>query len=182
MPQIAGGSPWPIIGQTALDALRVIDWAAETLGAGPGVLAGGISLGGDVALTLAGIDHRVSRMAAIAASPDWTSPGTRGFDHPDRLLPQGEADAYARWFYDHLDPAAHLDRYARGPAIAIECGQEDFHVPADGAFRFHDALARAYPAAVGRLRVTVHPGIDHLAAVRSDELHRRCLDWLRPAG
>jgi hypothetical protein len=31
---------WPIVGQTTLDALRVIDWALETLGGGPSVVAG----------------------------------------------------------------------------------------------------------------------------------------------
>jgi dienelactone hydrolase len=73
---------WPILGQTTLDALRVIDWAFDSLGAGPSVVAGGISLGGEAAVALAGIDHRVERVAAIVASPDWTSPGMHGFDDP----------------------------------------------------------------------------------------------------
>jgi hypothetical protein len=35
------------------------------------------------------------------------------------VLPQGQADAYARWFYDHLDPLTHLDAYARGPRLRV---------------------------------------------------------------
>lgn len=34
---------WPIIGQTALDTLRVIDWAVAALGTEPDVRMGGIS-------------------------------------------------------------------------------------------------------------------------------------------
>jgi hypothetical protein len=155
----------------------VIDWAGHALDAGKDVVAGGISLGGEAAVTVAGIDQRVTRVAAIAASPDWTSPGMHGFDDPAKPLPQGDADAYAQWFYDRLDPLTHLGGYARGPAIALEFGQEDFQVPADGALRFRAALAVAYPQAAERVRVTVHPGIGHLDGVRSPELQRRCLEW-----
>jgi DNA-binding MarR family transcriptional regulator len=145
----------------------VIDWAADALDAGTAVAAGGISLGGEAAVTVAGIDPRVTRVAAIGASPDWTSPGMHRFDDPGKLMAQGEPDLYARWLYDNLDPVTHLDRYARGPAMAFECGQDDVHVPADGALRFRNALAAAHPDAAGRVRVTVHPGIGHLDGVRS---------------
>lgn len=169
---------WPILGNTTLDALRVIDWAIDAFDAGPRVVAGGISLGGEAAVTLAGIDRRVERVAAIVASPDWTSPGMHRFDDPTQLLEQGDADAYAQWFYDQLDPLRHLDRYAHGPAIAFECGQDDFHVPAKGARRFQAALRAAHPAAAERIRITDHPGVGHLDAVRSEDLHRRALAWL----
>lgn len=168
---------WPILGQTTLDALRVIDWARGALDTGDPVAAGGISLGGEAAVTLAGIDPRVTRVAAIGAAPDWTSPGMHRFDDPGKLLSQGDPDAYAQWFYDHLDPMKHLGRYARGPAIAFECGSEDVHVPAQAALRFKDALAAGHPEAAGRVQVTVHPGIGHLDAVRNPGLHRRCLEW-----
>ena len=65
---------WPILGQTTLDALRVADWAAVEFGA-TDMAAGGVSMGGDIAVALAGIDQRISRVAAIAATPDWTRPG-----------------------------------------------------------------------------------------------------------
>jgi len=51
------GHMWPILGQTTLDSLRVIDWAMATLDTGPEVVAGGVSMGGDVAVALAGIDR-----------------------------------------------------------------------------------------------------------------------------
>jgi dienelactone hydrolase len=161
-----------------LDVLRVIDWARTEFNVIPRMIAGGISLGGEVAVTLAGLDRHVERVAAIGASPDRTSPGMHGFDNPAELLDQGQPDAYAQWFYDHLDPLTHIERYARRPAIAFECGQDDFHVRADGARRFHDALRSQYPGAAERVRITEHRGLGHLDAVRSPQLHQRCLAWL----
>jgi hypothetical protein len=72
-------------------------------------------MGGDVAIAVAGVDRRDGSVAAIVASADWTSPGMHGFEDPSRLLAQGEPDAYAQCFYEHLDPLMHLDAYAHGP-------------------------------------------------------------------
>jgi len=168
---------WPILGQTTLDALRVADWAAAEFGARD-VAAGGVSAGGDIAVALAGIDQRISRVAAIAATPDWTRPGMRDIGDPSRVLPQGEPHAYAQWFYDHLDPLSHLDHYARAPAIAFECGADGTHVPSAWALRFRDALAKAYPQAAAGVRVTVHPGTGHMESAQNPALFQSCLAWL----
>ena len=56
---------WPILGQTTLDMLRVIDWAVATLHIEPHISVGGLSMGGDIAVAAAGLDHRVERVAAI---------------------------------------------------------------------------------------------------------------------
>lgn len=61
-------------------------------------------MGGDVAVALAGIDHRVIRVAAIVATPDWTRPGMRDIRDPSRVLPQGDADHYAQWFFAASTP------------------------------------------------------------------------------
>jgi uncharacterized protein len=168
---------WPILGQTTLDSLRVIDWAMATLDVGTAVVAGGVSMGGDVAVALAGIDQRVSRVAAIVATPDWTRPGMRDLFEPSRVLPKGQADAYARWFYDQLDPLTHLHAYAHGPAITFECGADDTHVPPDGALRFQAALRQADPAVAERVRVTLHPGVGHLDGAQHPALAQNCLVW-----
>jgi pimeloyl-ACP methyl ester carboxylesterase len=157
---------WPILGQTTLDALRVLDH----FDAGD-VVAGGVSMGGDVAVALAGIDPSVTRVATIVSTPDWTRPGMRDLMDPSRDLPQGEPDDYARWFYDQLDPISHPDRYARGQAILFECGGDDRHVPADGALRFAEAVGDS-------VRVNVRPGAGHMDAM-TPEVLESCLDWLR---
>src|SRR5689334_23306534 len=53
---------WPILGQSTLDCLRVVDWALARLGATAPVVAGGVSMGGDIAVALAGVDERVTRV------------------------------------------------------------------------------------------------------------------------
>jgi dienelactone hydrolase len=168
---------WPILGQTTLDALRVADWAAAEFGA-TDMAAGGVSTGGDIAVALAGIDQRISRVAAIAATPDWSRPGMRDITDPSQVLPQGEPDAYAQWFYNQLDPLSHLSHYAHAPAIAFECGANDTHVGPEGALRFRDALATACPQAAACVRVTIHSGTGHLEAGQNPALFQNCLAWL----
>jgi dienelactone hydrolase len=170
---------WPILGQTTLDSVRVIDWAVTELEAGSQVVAGGVSMGGDVAVALGGVDLRVTRVAAIVATPDWTRPGMHEIADSSTLLPQGRAGAYARWFYAHLDPLTHLDAYAHGPAITFECAANDAHVPPDGALRFQAALAAAYPDGLERVRVTMHPGLGHIDGAQAPALTQNCLAWFR---
>src|SRR5919202_1737574 len=60
---------WPILGQTTLEAMRGMTWAQERTGRTGGVRAGGVSMGGDVAVALAGVDDRVSRVATLGSTP-----------------------------------------------------------------------------------------------------------------
>lgn len=98
---------WPLLGRTTLECLRVVDWAQERWNTDGPVVAGGLSMGGDVSVALAGIDERVSRVGALVATPDWARPYMHALDAPERLVDQGTADTYARWFYQALDPMTH---------------------------------------------------------------------------
>jgi uncharacterized protein len=169
---------WTIIGHTTLDALRVIDWAVEELGAGPQVVTGGVSMGGDIAVAVAGIDRRVTRVASIVATPDWTRPGMRVIDDPATVQPQGRADAYAQWLYAHLNPMTHLDAYAHGPYITFECAENDTHVPTEAALRFQAALADINQGGAERVRVNLHAGLDHWGGVYSEAAARNSIAWL----
>ena len=171
---------WPLLGQTTLECLRVLDWAAERFEVGGPHVAGGVSMGGDVAVALAGIDRRIDRVGALVATPDWTRPGMHTVEDDPQLIDQGEADRYAQWFYDHLDPLTHLEAYERPVAISFHCGSEDRHVPSDGAERFRDALVGRDPSAVDRVRVTTYQGMSHLNGARDDRLYADALDWLAP--
>jgi dienelactone hydrolase len=152
---------WPLLGRTTLEALRVLDWLGGEFGAGDGFLVGGFSMGGDAAVALAGIDERVRRVAAIGSTPDWSRPGMHELGDPSPLLDQGEADAYAQWFADQLDPIRHLDRYRRDLAIDFELGGEDRHIPEANARAFAAALANLDPPAASTVKIHVHPGLDH---------------------
>jgi dienelactone hydrolase len=161
---------WPILGQTALDVMRVIDWAMVTLKVRLPVYMVGTSMGGDIAVTAAGLDHRIERVATVVTSPDWLRPGMRGSP--------GEPDAYAQYFYDHMNPLTHLDAYAHGPAISIIAGEQDTDVPPGGALRFQKALREKYPSAGEKVRVRVIPGKDHFDFVAPDLWWAESLAWL----
>lgn len=116
---------WPILGQTTLDAVRVLDWATARFPvAADDIVAGGLSMGGDIGVALAGIDRRVTRVAAVGATPDWTRPGMRHVGNPEEVILQGDPTSFGQWMYSHLDPMTHPGGYAHGPAIAFELGAE----------------------------------------------------------
>jgi uncharacterized protein len=153
---------WPILGQTTLDTLRILDWAVATLGVEPAVRIGGLSMGGDIAVAVAGVDRRVVRVVSVVATPDWLRPGMHAAFKPDTLVDQGTPDAYAQFFYDHLNPLTHLAGYSYSPEITFYCGEKDTHVPADGALRFQAALRQAYPSAANGVSVQLIRGLAHM--------------------
>lgn len=163
---------WPMAGRTVLEALRVLDWADRQFGIAGDRVVGGVSMGGDVAVALAGIDARITRVAALVATPDWTRPGMRELGGR-ALLGQGKADRYAQWFFDAFDPATHLDAYRRDLAIKFLCGANDQHVPAKAALRFREALGK-------RVTVELYDGLDHLGAAQDERLYAAACAWLAP--
>lgn len=169
---------WPLLGQTVLESLRVLDWAGYRFGVAGPVVAGGVSMGGDAAVALAGIDDRISRVGAIVATPDWTRPGMRTLGEHPELIDQGQADAYARWFFHALDPMTHLKAYERHVAIRFLCAGEDQHVLPEGALRFRADLIERDRLAADRIQVQLYDGLSHLDGALSDELSAGALDWL----
>jgi dienelactone hydrolase len=167
---------WPILGQTTLDTLRVIDWAITTLRLPPSIYMGGISMGGDIAVAAAGIDHRIQRVAAIVATPDWLRPGMQNLFQPGTLLSPGVPDAYAQYFYDQFNPLTHLNAYAHAPAITFECAANDTHVPPDGAKRFQAALRQSMPSAADHIHINLIPDTGHMDA-NKPVFWQNCLAW-----
>lgn len=169
---------WPILGQTTLDAIRVLDWAIEHFDVSAGVVAGGISMGGDISVALAGADHRVSRVAAVVATPDWTRPGMASIDDASELIDQGKPSGYAAWLYRALDPMTNLARFEHGAAIRFELGAADTHVPPGSAFAFVDALRAVAPEAARRVQVIARDGLGHLDAARDEAVLDAAITWL----
>jgi hypothetical protein len=171
---------WPILGQSTLDAMWVLDWVgAHHDVAADDVVAGGFSMGGDISIALAGIDLRVGRVAVLGSTPDWARPGMHELSGSGALIDQGTATAYGQWLYGELNPVTHIGHFAHGPAIRFESGQDDDHVPVVAAFRFVEALAREHPTAAESVTIHVTPGLGHVESVRNPEAVERCLEWLR---
>lgn len=58
---------WPILGHTTLDAMRVLDWAVDRFQPAE-LVAGGVSMGGDVSVALA--RHRRSNQSSCGDDRD----------------------------------------------------------------------------------------------------------------
>ena len=95
-------------------------------------------------------------------------------------LDQGEADRYAQWFFDALNPISHLEGYERNVAIAFLCGAADLHVPPEAAARFRRTLCDRDPMAADRVRVELYEGLHHLDAAQDGRLYSAALNWLAP--
>jgi len=164
---------WPIVGLSAMDAMRVIDWALAEFAISPPCCMGGVSLGGDIAVAAAGIEARIGIVSAIIATPDWSRPGMNALG---RVVSTGPAGRYAQFFYDRINPLTNLGGFSRCPAITFECGAEDDHVPPDGALRFQEALRPTYASTPDRLRVNLHPGAGHQV---TPAMWQNSLEWFR---
>ncbi|MEE1963932.1 hypothetical protein V1387_14650 [Allomuricauda taeanensis] len=95
---------WQILGITTLDVFRVIDWAIDTFKLNENIVAGGLSMGGDIAIALAGIDTRVSKVAAIASSPNWERPGMTDVMDATKIIKQGKSTNFGKWLFRTLNP------------------------------------------------------------------------------
>ena len=157
---------WPIVGQTAEEVPRVIDWAVENLKVSPRVRMGGCSMGGDIAVVAAGLDRRIEVVAAALSSPDWLRPGTES--------QTGTPDTYAQNFYNRRNPLTHVELYSHRPAITFQNGELDKAVPPDGAVRFRTALAPYYQNCPHKLDVTLHAGVGHELA---PAMWQNCMRW-----
>ncbi|WP_168122446.1 alpha/beta hydrolase [Paenibacillus sp. HB172176] len=145
---------WPIMAETAAEYPLIIDWALATYGLRGAVMAGGVSMGGDIAIAALGIDPRISAAAACISTPDWLRPGTD--EAP--CLP----DAFAWSCYERCNPLTNLQLYAHAPAIRFLNGALDGHVPPDGARRFRDALWDVYADCPERFAITEYEDTSHL--------------------
>lgn len=168
---------WPILGQTTLDCLRVIEWATSSLEVDSRIRVGGLSMGGDVAVAAAGLDGRVDRVVSVVATPDWLRPGMHDLFDVTKLLDQGESTTYGRFFYDTLNPAGHLGRYERELEVNFLCGELDKHVPPDGAFNFQRAFT-ATGAKAAHVNVELITQLAHTDVQDSSQWWPRCRELL----
>jgi dienelactone hydrolase len=145
---------WPILAKTAEEVPQVIDWAVKFLQVNPKVGMGGVSMGGDISVAAASVDHRIIAVSACVATPDWMRPGS--------FEPPGEPDADAQTCYDRRNPLTHLELYRHRPAIAFQSGAIDRQVPPDGGERFVEALRKGiYARHAEKLVVNLQPNIAH---------------------
>ena len=156
---------WPMMALTADEYPRVIDWAFERFGLSGKVLAGGISMGGDIALVAAALDKRIAAVAACISTPDWLRPGSNEAEsHPD---------TYAWNCYYRCNPLTNTSKYAHAPAIRFLNGANDNHVPPDGAHRWKADMLEYYMSCPERFEITEY----NVAHQFTEEMLNGALEW-----
>lgn len=157
---------WSILAETAEEVPTIIDWAVATLGVAPVVGIGGKSMGGDIAVTAAGLESRIAVVAACIATADWLKPGS--------IYELSAPNPVIQAQYERYNPLTNLERYRRCPAISFQCGAADPVVPADGAVRFVRALKPIYAACPEKLEVVIEDSAEHQL---TGTMWRRALRW-----
>lgn len=171
---------WPILGQTALDTLRVIEWSIENLNVTSNVYMGGISMGGDISMVVAGLDSRIVKVAPIVTTPDWLRPGMHDLSKPEIILDPGTPDSYAEYFYENFNPITNISRYVNTPPMRLQLGRQDNHIPPENAERFKKMLGELSPKAAEKIEIVyLEEGYtNHMETInRSDEWWPALRDW-----
>jgi dienelactone hydrolase len=144
---------WSILAETAEEVPLMIDWAVANLGVAPEVGIGGKSMGGDIAVTAAGLEPRIGVVAACIATADWLKPGSiYQLNAPNPII-QAQ--------YERYNPLTNLMDYQHCPAISFQCGADDMMVPPDGAAHFVQALAPTYATCPEKLALVLEAGVAH---------------------
>ena len=171
---------WEILGNSALDTLRVLDYFYNNFPVVDSVM-GGHSMGGDTSLVVAGLDRRVNRILCQVTAPDWLRPGMHYLNenYGDVALPSdpGEPDAKSTFYFMNFSPSMNLDRYMNGDIEAMfVCGELDSHNNPNWVYTFRENVYRLNPAAGKMLGIWTNMGQGHKAPGEED-LHK-LFAWL----
>jgi dienelactone hydrolase len=158
---------WSIEAETAESIPRLIDWAIAELGVASQVGIGGKSMGGDIAVAAAGLDKRITAVAACIATPDWLKPGS--------IYEVTAPNAAIQAQFDQHNPLTNLERYQHCPAMLFPCGTADTVVPVAAAVRCAQALADTYSDCPHKLEVLLEEGVEHEL---TETMWHKALDWL----
>lgn len=169
---------WPILGITTLDTFRVIDWVINKFNLNDKVVAGGLSMGGDIAIALSGIDKRIKRVSAVAASPDWLRPGMTDVFDSNKLIDQGKSTPFGEWLYDHLNPLTHIQAYSHLPKIHFELGENDTHISSKHTLKFKKAFDKAFPKSTKTISININSGYKHLSLIQKKFIIEKSIDFL----
>lgn len=172
---------WRILGETVKNSLTVIDWAISNLNLSSEVRMGGISMGGDISISAAGIDKRIVRIAPIVATPNWLRPDMHVIGKPDTLLDPGEPDEISNSLFNEYNPMTHLDRYINCPLVYAVLGEHDTHISPKSFECFKQELSKISPEAAKNIDIEYIRGnkSDHIDVLkRNAEWWPNLLNWL----
>lgn len=151
---------WRVLGHSSDDASSVINWAEKNFTLS-GICMGGYSMGGDISLSVAGVDKRVGCVAGVVTSPDWKRPGRRDRSLPITTAVQKEQMKIAQAYYDKYDPASHIQHYMNKPYIYLALGGKDSLILPTWGLNFEKALQPIYANDKEKLRIHLYKEAGH---------------------
>ncbi len=169
---------WQILGITTLDVFRVIDWVIDMFKLDRNVVAGGLSMGGDIAIALAGIDARVSRVAAVAATPNWERPGMTDVMDATKIVNQGDSTNFSKWLYNRLNPITNLNSFGRPLQLHVELGELDTHINPQWMLDFKNDLITDYANAERNIEIVINNGFNHISLLQNPKVIDRAIHFL----
>lgn len=169
---------WQILGITTLDVFQIIDWAIDTFDLNDEVMIGGLSMGGDIAIALAGIDKRIKKVAAIGASPDWNRAGMTDVMDSKKIIEQGNPSNYGKWLYDKLNPTTNLKSFSKSLKLHIELGEFDTHINPQWTIAFKEAIYKNYSDTDDNIEIIINKGCNHLSLIQSPNIIERAIDFM----
>lgn len=169
---------WPIIGITTLDTFRIIDWAIKNFNLNDMVVVGGLSMGGDIAIALAGIDKRIKKVVAVATSPDWLRPGMTEVFDSSKIIKQGKPTLFGEWLYNQLDPLTHIQSYSHLPKIHFELGEKDTHISPKHAIKFKKEFDKKFPKSTKTISININNDCNHLSLIQKKAVIKNAINFL----
>lgn len=169
---------WQILGITTMDVCRVIDWAIGMFGLREDVVIGGLSMGGDIAIAVAGIDKRIKIVSVIGASPDWKRNKMTHVMDSTKIIEQGVPSHFGQWLYDILDPITNLQYFHRPLKMHFELGGSDTHIRPEWTVDFKKKLTELYSKAEQNIEIIINEECDHLSLIQCKNIINRAIIFL----
>ena len=169
---------WNILGITTLDCMRIIDWATKKFNLNDTVVAGGLSMGGDIAISLAGANERIKKISTVASSPDWLRPGMTDVMDSTKIIEQGNSTAYGAWLYSKLNPITNLNNYCQGQEMLFILGEKDTHINPSYAKEFQELLIQKENLMKEKIKIKIVEGANHISLLQRKTILREALEFL----
>ena len=161
-----------------MDTCRVIDWAIENFNLNEDVVIGGLSMGGDIAITLAGIDTKIKKVAAIAASPDWNRTGMTDVMDSKKIIERGNPSYFGQWLYNKMNPMTNLKSFCRPLKLHIELGELYTHINPQWSIAFKNVLCENYSNSDSNIEIVMNEGFNHLSLIQRKSIIDKAIDFM----
>lgn len=169
---------WQILGITTMNVFQVVDWVIDSFNLNNNYATTGVSMGGDIAIALAGMDTRVSKVAAVASSPNWERPGMTDVMDSTKTIDQGKPNNFGNWLFRKLNPMSNLNSFRRPLKLHVELGELDTHINPQWMLHFERSVYTNYKNPELNIELVINNSVNHLSLLQSQNVIDRAIYYL----